>query len=343
MKCSIRESLIKSGQKRFNRLLFAASLLLSLTPVCAGIQVPTNPGHAWRALHAGQSLLLSISGHSKQMLWVAGERGHILKQSGADKWQQASVPAQVLLTAIDMFDAQHGWAVGHDALILKTVDGGSSWQEIYKDIEQQRPLLDVTFNSRQNGIAVGAYGYYLFTHDGGETWHDRLVNEEHDFHLNAISQNKDGDLYIAAEAGNLYRSVDAGESWAVLPSPYEGSFFDVLSWDYSHVVVAGLRGHLYHSTDKGENWRKIPSRVQTSLNSIIRLQNNQLLIVGHGGILLLVSADFSQTVVHQLANRKALADVYEFKQNHVLLVGEAGIRSVNLCDLFQSTELSGCQ
>jgi photosystem II stability/assembly factor-like uncharacterized protein len=328
---------------KLKRLLIAASLLLTAFSAWANVEVPRNTEHAWQAPHVAKSLLLSIAGRGEQAIWVAGERGHILKQSGSNEWRQSSVPTQILLTAIDMFDDQHGWAVGHDAVILKTMDGGASWQEVYKNVEEQRPLFDVTFRDLNNGVAVGAYGYYLYTHDGGKTWKDKLVNEEHDYHLNAISKNSQGDLYIAGETGHIYRSLDKGENWTTLSSPYEGSFFDVLAWGDSHVAVAGLRGHLYLSDDKGESWNKIPSTVQTSLNSIIRLKNGQLLTVGHAGMLLLTNTDFSQTSTYQLAERKALSDVYEFKQNQVLLVGEAGVSTINLCTVFQPEAVIGCE
>ena len=324
-------------------LLFAASLLLTTLVAEAAVKVPDNANHAWQAPHVSISLLLSISGQGDEIVWIVGQRGHILRRFGSDSWQQARVPTQVLLTAIDMLDDQYGWAVGHDAVILKTMDGGVSWQEVYKNVEEQRPLFDVVFKDPENGIAVGAYGYYLSTEDGGKTWHDKLVNEEHDFHLNAISQNSNGDLYIAGEAGNIYRSVDSGDNWTTLSSPYEGSFFDVLAWGDSHVAIAGLRGHLYLSDDKGESWNKIPSTVQTSLNSIIRLKNGQLLVVGHAGMLSLTNTEFSQTTTYQLPDRKALADVYEYKQNQVVLVGEAGISIINLCAVFQPEAVIGCQ
>lgn len=330
------------------RLLLAASLIsitcFGVAPFNAwgNVEVPENSGHAWSAPNAPNSLLLAVSGQKDQSIWVAGERGHILRQDNNTLWQQANVPTQVLLTAIEMLDGQYGWAAGHDAIILKTRDGGLTWQEVYKNSDEQRPLFDVLFRDTEHGIAVGAYGYYLYTRDGGRTWQDKLVNEDHDFHLNAISQNPDGELYIAAEAGNVYRSVDFGENWTTLSSPYEGSFFDVLAWGDSHVALAGLRGNLYLSDDKGESWRKIPSIVETSLNSLTRLRNGQLLAVGHAGVLLLVSADFSRAMVYQLPDRKALSDVYEHKYNQVLLVGESGITALNLCDAFQAKMIIGC-
>ncbi len=330
------------------------SLLVAVSALCislcwattinagVGIVVPENSQHAWQAPLASSSLLISISRSGEQTMWVAGERGHILGNHGTAYWQQSKVATQVLLTAIDMFDDRYGWAVGHDAVILKTVDGGASWQQVYQNIDQQAPLLDVIFISRQNGIAIGAYGYYLYTADGGKTWQHKLLNEEHDFHLNAISQNSTGDLYIAAEAGHIYRSTDSGESWTSLPSPYAGSLFDVLSWGSHHVAISGLRGNLYVSTDRGESWKQIPTAVESSLNSLIRLKNGQLLAVGHAGIVLLVNADFTRTQYYQLPDRKALADAYEFSSNQLLLVGESGIQTLDLCGVFKDEALGGC-
>lgn len=325
---------------RSNHLLSIIFLLLVTNAVCAAVTVPANPQHAWLAPGASKSLLLAINGEAGHAL-VVGERGHILQSAGHDAWQQINVPTQVLLTAIYMLDAQYGWAVGHDAVILKTVDGGTNWQQVHENIPLEQPLFDVIFSSRENGIAIGAYGYYLSSSDGGSTWQDKLIHEEHDFHLNAISRNSSGELFIAAEAGQIYRSIDNGDNWSVLPSPYEGSFFDVLSWGESQLAVAGLRGNFYLSNDKGDNWKKIPTNLETSLNSLIQLKNGQILAVGHAGIVLLLSADFLHTTSYQLANRKALSDVYEFKPNQLMLVGESGITTLDLCDVFKS-QLDGC-
>ena len=63
---------------------------------------------------------------------------------------------------------------------------------------------------------------------------------------------RSGTLYVAGEAGHLYRSDDAGQSWFELPSPYEGSFFGAAAARRPTAVLAfGLRGHLYRSDDAG--------------------------------------------------------------------------------------------
>ena len=134
---------------------------------------------------AVESLLLDGAAAGSRLV-VVGERGHILTSTddGAS-WTQAEVPTRVLLTALHMHDERTGWAVGHDAVILRTVDGGESWTLAHQAPEEELPLLDVWFRDERTGFAVGAYGYFLATKDGGETWTSRTISED-DFHLNAL-------------------------------------------------------------------------------------------------------------------------------------------------------------
>ena len=119
-------------------------------------------------------------------LVVVGARGHVLVSTddGAS-WTQAEVPTRVLLTAVHMHDERTGWAVGHDAVILRTNDGGATWSMVHQAPEEELPLLDVWFRDARTGFAVGAYGYFLATEDAGETWTPRTISAN-DFHLNAL-------------------------------------------------------------------------------------------------------------------------------------------------------------
>ena len=59
---------------------------------------------------------------------------------------------------------QGAWAgVGHDAAILHTADGGSTWDLQHWDPELEKPLFDVWFEDDTHGVAIGAYGLFLET------------------------------------------------------------------------------------------------------------------------------------------------------------------------------------
>jgi photosystem II stability/assembly factor-like uncharacterized protein len=244
----------------------------------------------------------------------------------------------VLLNGIHMVDSHHGWAVGHDAVILKTTDGGNHWQKVFEEVDEQRPLLDVWFKDNDHGYAVGAYGYFLTTSDGGTTWQDRLINDEHDYHLNAITDDGSGTLYIAAESGYVYRSRDGGKSWQVLNLPYEGSFFDIEAYGDT-VIVVGLRGNAFVSTDAGETWRSLSTGVQAALTSITRLDSGHVVITGHAGVVLIADKQLTSMDLYRLHDRSAISDSLVVGRR-LVLVGEHGISTLNVCRVFAS-QLSG--
>ena len=275
---------------------------------------------------AEKSVLLDGAAVDSRYIAV-GERGHILVSSdnGAN-WRQSKVPTCSLLTAIHMHDDQLAWVVGHDAIILRTEDGGNSWKLVHQAPENEQPLLDVWFRNSLEGIAVGAYGYYLETEDGGDTWNQRYISEEDDYHLNAIAPAGDTRLYIAAEAGNIYRSDDLGESWFKLESPYVGSWFAIHANNENEIVLAGLRGNLFHSLDGGETWVQRPTGVRAMLTDIVRLPSNELLITGLGGTLLVSDSLVNDVSDNSLVTRSGILTALPVMDGDVILLGEFGIR-----------------
>jgi len=276
---------------------------------------------------AVHSLLLDGAQQAGLMVAV-GERGHILYSNDAGhNWLQATVPTQTLLTGVHLHDAQLGWAVGHDATILRTEDGAKSWQLVYSNIEEETPLLDVWFRDAQHGIAIGAYGLLLTSEDGGRSWQRNMTSEseEEDFHLNHISAMKDGTLFIAAEAGVIYRSDDNGKQWQPLPSPYHGSFFGSLPGREQSLFLFGLRGHLFISYDRGEQWQTAQTNTTAMLTSGIKSSNGSCYISGLSGTLLIAPhCDERNIELKQLPGRSGISAMLQ-GDDAIILIGESGI------------------
>ena len=213
--CQARASRLHSSVAGMLSLCGAFSLLLLAASAPAQAATDGQARYSIESAKAVSNLLLDIT-QAGERLVAAGDRGHILySDDGGASWMQAKVPTRQLLTAIDFVDDKHGWAVGHDALILATADGGESWTAQYEDREREAPLLDVWFEDTQHGIAVGAYGALLETIDGGQSWEDiseRLDNED-GYHLNAIAHIQGSGLFVVGELGGMFRSSDLGETW----------------------------------------------------------------------------------------------------------------------------------
>jgi photosystem II stability/assembly factor-like uncharacterized protein len=265
-------------------------------------------------------------------LVAVGERGIVLLSDDSGRsWRQVETPVRVSLTTVTFVGEKKGWAAGHLGVILHTEDGGQSWVKQLDGIraaalvlaaaEQRaaaepdpekkedllvsarrlvedgpdKPFLDLCFLDERTGFVVGAFNLIFHTTDGGATWTPWRArvenpNELHFYGIQAVG----GTLYIAGEQGLLLRSTDGGAHFTALASPYEGSYFGLVTDPAGSVVVFGLRGNVYRSADGGESWDQVKTGIPVSLSAGIRLADGELVLVSQAGDLL-VSTDGGRT------------------------------------------------
>jgi len=256
---------------------------------------------------------------------AVGERGAIFRSSdNARTWQTASSLPTATLTGVTFApDAMHGWAVGHDALILTSADAGRTWQKQWQGENLTDSFLDVIALDDQHVIAVGAYGLFASSDDGGKKWVRRKIIEA-DYHFNRLSRGPEGTLYLAGEHGTLLRSVDRGVTWTRIPASYEGSFYGILPLDKRTLVAHGLRGHVFRSIDDGAHWTPIATSQLVLLAASLRLKSNFLVFAGHPRVLL-VSRDYGKTLVRwETSLTTAVAEMIETPDGRILALGETG-------------------
>jgi hypothetical protein len=271
---------------------------------------PPDPGPtpAVAAPKASKNRLLDITTAGDRLVAV-GQQGVILRSDDGATWIQAPVPTSVMLTRVHFTDDRSGWALGYDATILQTTDGGANWSIRHRD-PAGRALYDVLFLDARHGLAVGAYGTMLETRDGGASWSardDALTGLG--MHLNALRRLGDGALLIAGERGLLARSADDGATWTLLDFPYAGSLFGALSHGERGAIVYGMRGNVWSAADVAATpaldpatwdpysretvtdparlaalgWRKLDAPAQESLFGAVALGDGRALLVGVNG------------------------------------------------------------
>jgi photosystem II stability/assembly factor-like uncharacterized protein len=315
-------------------LLAAITLLWSAGPVSAATVPADATQYSIESAKSSRGLLLDVA-HAGARLVVVGDRGHILYSDDQGKtWVQAKVPSRQLLTAVYFVDDEHGWAVGHDAQILASRDGGVTWIKQFEDLKREAPLLDVWFKDLSNGFAVGAYGALLATTDGGKDWQDvsdRLDNEDQ-YHLNGITQVTDSGLFVVGEAGAMFRSADDGQTWEKLDGPYQGSLFGAIGTGKpGTLLVYGLRGNLFRSTDFGDSWSPIELQaargpLEFGLSNAAVLEDGSLVLVGNGGSVMRSTDDGQTFQVYNRPDRISLSGVTADAQGNLILVGQGGVR-----------------
>ncbi|WP_248805139.1 WD40/YVTN/BNR-like repeat-containing protein [Pseudomonas sp. MWU13-2100] len=321
---------------RGTALLVTALALSGLAGLPASAYA-TTPGtadtvYSIESSKAIKGLLLDVV-HAGKRLVAVGDRGHILfSDDQGGHWTQARVPTRQMLTAVYFVDDQHGWAVGHDAQILASTDGGATWTRQFQDLKREAPLLDLWFKDASTGFAVGAYGALLETTDGGQHWKnvsERIDNPDQ-FHLNAIAAVKDAGLFIVGEQGSMFRSADWGQTWEHVDGPYQGSLFGVIGTAQPSTLLAyGLRGNLYRSSNFGSSWEPVALKaargaLEFGLSGATLLADGSLVIVGNGGSVIRSTDDGVTFSVFNRPDRISLSAVTAAGNGNLILVGQGG-------------------
>lgn len=301
-----------------------ALIALSL-PVSVTAQMP-RPSEIMP--RAAQSLSLAVINNGRHLIAV-GDRGHILASNDGLKWAQLAVPVRSTLTAVSFADNQIGWAVGSDATILKTEDGGKSWMLQNFEPEKDMAFLSVIATDTKQAVAVGAVGLLYATGDGGISWAEvaapAIRDEELYFH--SIVKLNDGSLLVAGESGML--GLYTAGKWQRLKSPCESSLFGALPRGRKGALVFGLHGKVYVSDDVRSNrWSKVPIGTPTSLYGGSLLPDGRAVLVGLAGAVFVVDAAARRAEPVASGLRSSLSGVAPVNGG-LVVVGDRGIHRFN--------------
>lgn len=348
------------------RILFASVAIWSHAGFSIGAEPDVLERPALISPHASSSVLLAMT-RADQRLLAVGERGIVLfSDDGAVSWRQAQVPVSVSLAGVRFVTGKKGWAVGHSGVVLHTEDGGVTWmkqfdgrqaaQVVLQSAEKaaaarndavtrrqlsdaqrlladgpDKPFFDVYFSDERQGFIAGAYGLFFTTHDGGKTWlswqnHIDNPDGKHLYCINALGAS----LYIAGEEGALYRSTDAGQSFAEIRTPYRGSYFGVVQLAGNKVMVYGLRGNAYWSDDAGHHWRKIETGTQATFTAGLALTDGSVVIVNQGGQVLRSTDDGRSFQALPVVHPFPFSGVTQAGDDKLILSGARGITEVSI-------------
>ncbi|MEO8101579.1 MAG: YCF48-related protein [Betaproteobacteria bacterium] len=353
--------------------VFAAALATAIAAIAgacysAGADAQINPlvmpSTGPLSKQAMARLLLTDSARFGNRIVAVGDRGYIvLSDSNGENWERAETPPNLpLLNAVFFSDQKTGWAVGHDAVILKSTDEGKKWTQVFSAPAEQKPLMDILFIDANIGFAVGAYGSFYETGDAGKTWTSRKLLEtpkasprppprkgkaaavepeenekggdkasEEDRHFNAIVKLAGNRLLIAGEAGILLKSEDAGKTWAKIASPYKGSYFGAIQAQDGSVLIYGLRGKIYRSSDAAmKDWKLVENKSVATVMGSTRLPDGTLVLAGLAGTVLVSRDNGANFSPLPTGLTKGYAAPLLGAPNALMLVGEAGARDVLL-------------
>lgn len=153
--------------------------------------------------------------------------------------------------------------------ILKTIDGGDSWEIIDPGIVAQG--IDIIFQDSQTGFVSLADGNIYRTTDGGQNW-SSVYSGTYNIMKIRFFDSQFG--MAVGDAGIILRTTNGGLTWVEIANPNTNLYNDLVFLNQDTIFAIGKWGRIYRSTDSGLNWLQIPTGNNNELVSIVFLDQN---------------------------------------------------------------------
>ncbi|MFM7774584.1 MAG: WD40/YVTN/BNR-like repeat-containing protein, partial [Candidatus Kapaibacterium sp.] len=183
---------------------------------------------------------------------------------GAQYWQKCSLPAPYSAGYyLDVFflpsNPQYGWVCGHQGYVLRTTDGGTTWQGTLVPYQGRSGghLESVHFVTQQTGYCSGPCGVFKST-DGGASWSDitpSMPGNQSPWGLYFL--NATWGVVVGGGCGGTQGFVlttNGGASWSSFTGSLPASgMTDALLYSDGRGFAVGS-GQLWNTLDSGRTW-----------------------------------------------------------------------------------------
>lgn len=201
----------------------------------------------------------------------------------APTWTEQSSGVTARFRGISAVSEDVAWASGSGGTIVRTADGGATWQRLtvpdagkldFRDIDAVDPVTAFALS-----IGSGASSRIYHTSDAGKTWTLQFTNTDPKAFFDAMafwdrnrglafSDSVDGKLVIM-------RTVTAGKTWMRVPADslppalenegaYAASGTNIAMFGGAHAWIGTSRSRVLHTADGGRSWTAAATPIATS-------------------------------------------------------------------------------
>jgi photosystem II stability/assembly factor-like uncharacterized protein len=255
--------------------------------------------------------------------WAVTATGQVLSTFDGGKTWKAKQVTNRPITDIQ-FRGKQGYLTGERGLVMKTTDGGASWQDISLNIKFNFSgvgILDDTstiiIGTDQNSMAK-TVGVSFQTWDRGKTWKKKPFLGNGLFDVVTWPPHK---VYVLAIKKSFHSIDGGGYYWS---GKYEGNrlgfAFDFQDdWGY----MVGNGGLFMKSTDHGRNWKEVPLQITKNLNAVAMIDHFSGIAAGQDGIVVDFTQSGDQYTVENIGLPVSIASV-AITADKVFLAGQNG-------------------
>jgi photosystem II stability/assembly factor-like uncharacterized protein len=240
------------------------------------------------------------------------------------QWIDTGFPVHVFDMSFPSGQSDIGFAVGStlsfggDGIVLKTINGGSTWTKISADTIPG--LKAVCFTSVDVGYAGGYQNFLMKTTDGGSTWSAMIVDSKL-WYFNNIEFWDANTGIIVSYPSSVYRTSDAGTSWGPCLG-LKHSVEDICYADATTLFLVGSDERIYKSTNNGFFWTEIDSGLAQHLFLGVEFLNtNYGIVTGENGKVVVTTNGGTNWISSSAGSSGLLRGVHILNEQNSYVVG----------------------
>lgn len=226
---------------------------------------------------------------------VAGKKMFITRDGGRS-WRETVIyrttdfkNAVPEFLSIRFADKKRGVVIGSllnrkeevvDSLVMRTEDGGETWQRVIVPTKKELYHLDFVGSSRC--WIVGDGGLIFASENGGASFQKQNSGTDKDLYNVDFRDESEG--YAVGSRGTILRTENGGATWQTVKTNFPSTFMRVDFADDKNGWIVGYDGSILRSSDRGRSWIKQESR--TTRNFYGLFTNKKIgWAVGAGGVI----------------------------------------------------------
>lgn len=239
------------------------------------------------------------------------------------QWQSLpTIPNGANIRQICFVNATTGFAVGLSGTILKTTNGGQSWNTQTSGTNQS--LMAVYFLDANTGFVSGSSGTILKTIDGGTTWTNQSLTSSYAYMNIDFGTASTG--YCRDNHGSIIKTINGGTTWTFqssgngLGSVYDLDFIDA----NTGYTVGGMNGNIQNTVNGGTNWTNQASGTINDLYACDVVDASRCFAVGDAGTILSTNDGGANWTSQTSGTTASLQDVYFYNATTGWAIGYGG-------------------
>ncbi|RPJ87531.1 MAG: hypothetical protein EHM18_00655, partial [Acidobacteria bacterium] len=236
----------------------------------AGVFKTTDGGISWNPAGPGLSSpsVSVVAVGADGTVYVGTGDGLFYSTDGGASWSGTPVNVRIYSIAPDPDNAQRVFAAGRDGVVFRTGDRGVNWELLGTNTTRTIYSLAIGRVNEQVALYAAPYGAGICrSTDGGQSW-TPLTNGLTDEYVSWIAVDPNNSSRLIAVAGDLFKSVNGGDSWTKISTD---NWFDqlLISRSDPNLLFAEDYAGIFRSSDEGKTWVAVFGVFsETSVNSI---------------------------------------------------------------------------